>query len=607
LTSPDAGPLDRPPGPPRLGAAGAWAIAVAGLAATVVAFVVALDGARGHDAELVAIARAFAVALPVAVGLQWWRRGQARRYAALLILIGFVAAVVALAESRDPIPYSAGRVAGWFAEALLIAAFLAFPGGTFPRRRDRALALAVAGLVLVLYLPSAFTTDAFPVPAPTTSCVTGCPENAFQLVDNAAVDDALTAVREVATVLLMLLVAFVLIGRLRAATRLARLTMSPIVVLAVTQVVALAALFALRAADASDGLVSAFGWGVFLGAPGLALAVVAAEVRRRQFVATALERLAVDLPNHATAVALRKGMATSLEDPGLRMLFWAGTGNGHWVDESGWPVEAPDAVSAGVTEIHSGPQRVAAILHDPWLAEDPALIAAASSYALVVLENERLVTDLRTSLDELAQSRARVVAAADGERQRLERDLHDGAQQRLVGLRIQLELAAGRLRRVLPRESDALLELGAGVDATIDEVRSIATGVYPAVLAEQGLEEALRSAARRAPLAAGVTAHGLRRWSPEIETTVYFACVEALQNAGKHAAGASGVAILLEGHDGRLRFEVRDDGVGFSVASNGHGAGLVNMRDRVSALGGELAIITSPGHGTRVVGSVPVD
>jgi signal transduction histidine kinase len=159
----------------------------------------------------------------------------------------------------------------------------------------------------------------------------------------------------------------------------------------------------------------------------------------------------------------------------------------------------------------------------------------------------------------------------------------------------------------MPRESDALLELGTSVDATIDEVRSIATGVYPAVLAEQGLEEALRSAARRAPLAAGVTAHGVRRWSPEIETTVYFACVEALQNAAKHASGASGVAILLESHDGRLRFEVRDDGVGFSAENNGHGSGLVNMRDRVSAVGGELAVITSPGHGTRVVGSVPVD
>ena len=270
---------------------------------------------------------------------------------------------------------------------------------------------------------------------------------------------------------------------------------------------------------------------------------------------------------------------------------------------------APVAGPGALTEITSGRRQVAAIVHDPWLAEDPALLAAAASYALVVLENERLVTDLRSSLGELAESRARVVAVADRERRRIERDLHDGAQQRLVGLRIQLELAAQRLRRVMPRESEALLELGGSVEETIDEVRLIARGVYPALLAEQGLEEALRSAARRLPMAAGVSASGVRRWSPEIETTVYFACVEALQNVVKHAGGATAIAIVLEGSDGQLRFEVRDDGPGFVIDGNGNGAhrgsGLVNMRDRVSAVGGRLAVVSAPGQGTRVIGTVP--
>ena len=351
---------------------------------------------------------------------------------------------------------------------------------------------------------------------------------------------------------------------------------------------------------------------MYLGPLLLALALATAEVRRRQYVASALERLAVGLPSHATAASLRRGMASSLEDPTLRIVYHLDDdGEDHWVDESGWPVAppAPGRDGAGaLTAIDSGSRQVAAIVHDPWLSEDPALLAAAASYALVVLENERLVTDLRASLGELAESRARVVAVADRERRRIERDLHDGAQQRLVGLRIQLELAAQRVRRVMPGESDALLELGGSVEETIDEVRSLARGVYPAVLAEQGLEEALRGAARRAPLATGVTAKGVRRWSPEIETTVYFACVEALQNAIKHAGGASGIAIVLEGVDGRLRFEVRDDGPGFTVNGNGNGhrgAGLVNMRDRVGALGGELAIVSSPGRGTRVIGSVP--
>ena len=461
--------------------------------------------------------------------------------------------------------------------------------------------------------PTALVAAGYPLPSPATTCTSGCPPNAFLLLhaEPAIVGGAVVPLREIATVLLMLAVAFRLTMRLRSASRLARLTLGPGIVVAVGHAIALSALFGLRAIDEGGGALEPLSWIVFLSPAFLALAVLASEDRRRQFAAGALERLAVGLPDHATAAALTAGMARSLEDPALQMVFHAGGDDGRWVDQNGWPVEAP-LDGPGVTAVRSGPREVAAIVHDPWLAEDPALLAAASSYALVVLENERLITDLRSSLDELAQSRARVVAAADGERRRIERDLHDGAQQRLVGLRIQLELAAGRLRRVSPGEADALMELGGGVDATIDEVRSLATGVYPAVLAEQGLEEALRSAARRAPLATGVIAHGVRRWAPEIETTVYFACVEALQNAGKHAGGASGATIILDGGDGRLRFEVRDDGAGFTLDGNGngngngHGHGLVNMRDRVGALGGELAVITAPGQGTRIVGTVPV-
>ena len=593
-----------------LSAAWTRVAAAAGLAGTALAFWVSLAGGYSNHHGLLATARASAVFLPVAVGLHVWRRRPAQRYPVMLVLFGLAAAPIALAESHGSTAYSTGRVAAWIAEALLILAILLYPTGTFTRARDRAIAVATWLTLVLLYFPSALMIDAYPVPGAATTCTHDCPPNAFQLLGHepAFVADVFAPLRETATVVLMLIVAAVMAGRLRSATHLARLTLAPVLVVAVAHAIALAALFSLRAADVRAAIVEPLAWLVFLSWPALALAVMAAEIRRRQFVATALERLAVGLPDHATAASLVRGMASSLEDPSLRIAFWPGEKVGHWVDDSGWPVEAPDTDAAGVTEIRAGSRRVAAILHDPWLADDPALLAAASSYALVVLENERLVADLRESLGELAESRSRVVAVADAERRRIERDLHDGAQQQLVGLRIQLELAAGRLRRLLPRESEVLMELGTSVDATIDEVRALATGVYPAVLAEQGLEEALRSAARRAPMATGVTAHGVRRCSEEVETTVYFACIEALQNAAKHAEGASGVAILLEGHDGRLRFEVRDDGSGFALDGgngNGHGAGLVNMHDRVGAIGGELAVISSPGHGTRVVGSVP--
>jgi signal transduction histidine kinase len=596
-------------GPPRLSSRASWALTAAGLAGAALAFGVALAGGYAGHRGLVATGRAAAVLIPVAVGLHQWRRGAAQRYPSLLVLLGFTMVPVSLAESHASWAYSTGRVAGWVAEALLIVLLLLFPTGVFTGRRDRLIAAATGMLVGLLYLPSALLAAPFPVPGATTTCTGDCPPNAFALVGSepAIVGDLLVPLRETATVLLMLMVAAVMTRRLLAATHLARRTLAPGLAVAATHALALAAFFGLRAADAADAVTTPLAWIVFLSVPALALALVAAEVRRRQYVATALERLAMSLPAHATAASLRRGMAASLEDPGLQIVYHLEDGGGRWVDESGWPVRPPGEAADSLKEIRSGGQVVAAIIHDPWMAEDPALLDAAASYALVVLENERLVTDLRSSLGELAESRARVVAVADRERRRIERDLHDGAQQRLVGLRIQLELASQRLRRILPKESDALLELGGSVEETIDEVRGIARGVYPALLSEQGLEEALRSAARRVPVATGVSARGMERWSPEIETTVYFACAEALQNAIKHADGASGIAIVLEGFDGRLRFEVRDDGPGFSQNGNGrgHGSGLVNMRDRVRAIGGELAIVSAPGSGTRVIGSVP--
>ena len=599
---------------PRPSSRAAAAIAAAGLAGGAFAFIIALVGGYAGYAGLVATGRALAVLIPVGVGLHQWRHRSPPLYPALLVLLGLVMVPVTLAESHSAVLYSAGRVTGWVAEYLVLVLLLGFPAGVLRGRRDRAIAAARAAVITLLYLPTALLVDAYPEPSPQSTCDADCPANAFDVVgaEPAFVADLVVPLREVATVLLTLAVAAALVSRLRSASHLARMTLAPGLVVAVIHVFSLATYFGVRAADGVPDLLTALGWVVFLGPALLALALATAEVRRRQYVATALESLAVSLPGHATAAALRRGMASSLEDPTLRIVYHLdGEGDGRdgrWVDESGWPVGPPSAPAGALTAISSEGRQVAAIVHDPWLSEDPALLAAAASYALVVLENERLVTDLRSSLGELADSRARVVAVADRERQRIERDLHDGAQQRLVGLRIQLELAAGRLRRILPRESEALLELGGSVEETIDEVRSIARGVYPAVLAEHGLEEALRSAARRVPVAAGVSATGVRRLPSEVETTVYFACVEAIQNAIKHASGASGIAIVLEGENGRLRFEVRDDGPGFVPGSNGHrGSGLVNMRDRVGALGGDLAIVSSPGHGTRVIGSVPTD
>jgi signal transduction histidine kinase len=232
----------------------------------------------------------------------------------------------------------------------------------------------------------------------------------------------------------------------------------------------------------------------------------------------------------------------------------------------------------------------------------------------LALRNVRLDSDLQRSLaelrrqaEELRLSRARVVAAADAERRRIERDLHDGAQQHLVALEANLG-AVSALVESDPERAQAILgELRAAVREAMHDFRDLAHGIYPPLLQDRGLSEALANAARRASIAARLEAATVSRYDPEVEGTVYFCCVEALQNAAKHAGDGARATIRLWQQEGGLRFEVADDGSGLDPARTAFGAGLTNMRDRLEAVGGDLRIDSSPGGGTRVAGTIPLE
>ncbi|WP_007520514.1 MULTISPECIES: sensor histidine kinase [Pseudofrankia] len=250
---------------------------------------------------------------------------------------------------------------------------------------------------------------------------------------------------------------------------------------------------------------------------------------------------------------------------------------------------------------------------DPRFSEaEDRLLAELGTRLGAVLHNRQLDANLRDALvdlrrvnDELRVSRARLVAAADAERRRIERDLHDGAQQQLVSLAIGLRLVRDLVTEDAEAADELIGEMAEQVSAAIAEVRNLAQGIYPPLLRSSGLTEALRAAAARSPLGVRLATDGVGRHGPDVEAAVYFCCLEALQNAAKHAPGSQ-VEIVLTEREDALAFTVADDGPGFDPRRRLAGQGLTNMRDRIGAIGGSLVIESAPAAGVRLDGVVPL-
>lgn len=233
--------------------------------------------------------------------------------------------------------------------------------------------------------------------------------------------------------------------------------------------------------------------------------------------------------------------------------------------------------------------------------------------AELAVHNAQLDSALQDSLEELRHkaaelqaSRARIVAVADSERRRIERNLHDGAQQHLTALTIKLGLVSELAEQDIDLAKNLLAELRRDVRDTAQELRNLAHGIYPPLLADSGLLTALSAAARRSTMPTTVEAASLGRYPAEVEATVYFCCLEALQNACKHAGERATLCLRVQENAGTLAFDAADDGRGFDSGGRGLGAGFLNMADRLGALGGSLHVESAPGQGTRVTGIIPV-
>jgi signal transduction histidine kinase len=251
---------------------------------------------------------------------------------------------------------------------------------------------------------------------------------------------------------------------------------------------------------------------------------------------------------------------------------------------------------------------------DAFRTDDETVLAELARQVGLALHNVQLDSALQASLDEvrrqaeeLRASRARIVAASDAARRQIERNLHDGAQQHLVALAVNLRLAR-QLAEADPETSTAMLDqLAHDLQEAVQQLRDLAHGIYPPLLMDRGLVEALQAAAGRAALPTDVEAEDLGRFSPDLEAAVYFCCMEALQNAGKHAGEGATATVKVWKEEGALLFEVADNGAGFDAGSRSHlGAGFTNMSDRVGAIGGSLKVQSAPGKGTKNSGRIPV-
>ncbi len=317
----------------------------------------------------------------------------------------------------------------------------------------------------------------------------------------------------------------------------------------------------------------------------------------------ALADLVVDLGEIPPPERLREALSGALRDPTLAVLYWSPE-RAAYLDAHGVAVDA-EAYAAGraVTYLEHGDEPLAAMLHDPALSEDPGLVAAVAAAVRLAVENERLTSEVEAQLHEVQASRARIVAAGDAERRRVERDLHDGAQQRIVSMTLALRLARIQLgndadpvvRQTLDQASD-------DAKAALSELRELARGIHPQILSEAGLGAAVDSLVARSPVEMTVDVAHADRYSPAVESTAYFVVSEALANIAKYANASHG-AIRTSWRDDILTIDISDDGVG--GADPAAGTGLRGLADRLSVVDGTLEVTSPRGGGTRLRASIP--
>ena len=522
-----------------------------------------------------------------------WFRAKGRSRRLWLVLLAMVPAswVWAIGYAATPLAYSIGDTFWALGIPFAIHMLIAFPNGRLEGRIDRWVVALLYLLFLGGWLLRAMTSPAG------NSCDPSCGRNVFAVWPDETLHQVVLTTLNAAFLILAIPVAIALWQHWRAATPAARRAFLPgILAIPVNAVLVMISTVAV-AFRLDIGWVADHSFKVAVG--GLIPAALLVGLVQARLERARAASLLVELGHGVPPAGLPEALARAVRDPTLVLAFPAPDASG-LIDPSGQPFRDPAAdTKRAIARVERGGKLLAVLVHDPAIdAEDPGLVEAVGSAAGLALENARLAAEVRAQLDEVRASRARLAQAADEERRRVERDLHDGAQQRLVALTMRLEQA----RKTAPESAGLIDETQAELRHAISEVRQLARGLMPPILTEAGLAAAVESLAERTPIPV-IVAVPDRRFAPSVEAAAYYVVAEALTNANRYA-GASEVRIDGWVEDGRLLVTVADDGHG--GADPRSGTGLRGLADRVEAAGGTLDVASGVGEGTRVRAAFPL-
>jgi signal transduction histidine kinase len=528
----------------------------------------------------------------VGSGLIARRQRPENRLGTVMVLIGFAWFATFLADADASLVFTLGTAL----ESIYLLGFvylvLSFPTGRLRSRLDRALIAAAVVLVTVVEMAWLLFADS------RSQICSDCPSNAFEVTRNDGVANALLQGQRTVGVVLSVFTVALLVRRWRRASPPSgarALRCSGQVVRCSPRLRSPSATTSSTTPSGPDRLGRGH-WS------SRRFQSVLAVLLQRRLARGAVAGLVVELGEGTTSIDLREALGRAVGDPSLELAYWV-PASARYVDSSGHPVELPQPGSErAATVVEREGEPIAALLHDPALAENNELVQSVCAAAALTLENARLQAELLARLTELQASRARLVEATDSERRRIERDLHDGTQQRLVSIAMALGLAESKLAADRPEVEPVLREAREALAVALAELRELTQGIRPAILVERGLAAALDDLSRRAALPVRLDVAVRHRLPEQVESAAYFVASEALANAAKHSH-ASEVRLAASREGALLVLEVADDGIG--GAASGGGSGLRGLADRVEALGGMLTVSSPPGRGTTVRAEIP--